>query len=135
MANVLVIDDDPTVRDVLGDMLTMAGYCVAAADGITAMDEFERKPFDVVIADIFMPGEDGITTIRRIRDQDPFVGIVAITGGAKCGTYDVLRIRRAGRRSRVVEADLAGEAAGDRRRSARAAPIALRLEALGRKHW
>ena len=92
MANILVIDDDPTVRDVLGDMLTMAGYHVAAADGITAMDEFERKPFDVVIADIFMPGEDGITTIHRIRDQDPFVGIVAITGGAKCGTYDVLRI-------------------------------------------
>ncbi len=92
MANVLLIDDDPMVREVLGDMLTTAGYRVAAADGITAMDEFETNPFDIVIADIFMPGEDGITTIRKIRDQDPFVGIVAITGGAKCGTYDVLRI-------------------------------------------
>ncbi len=37
-------------------------------------------------------GEDGITTIRKIRDQDPFVGIVAITGGAKLGSCDVLRI-------------------------------------------
>jgi CheY-like chemotaxis protein len=92
MANVLLIDDDPMVRDVLGDMLATAGYRVAAADGVTAMDEFESTPFDIVIADIFMPGEDGITTIRRIRDQDPFVGIVAITGGAKSGNYDVLRI-------------------------------------------
>lgn len=92
MANVLLIDDDPAVRDVLGDMLTAAGHRVAPADGVTAMDEFESNPFDIVIADIFMPGEDGITTIRKIRDQDPFVGIVAITGGAKLGSYDVLRI-------------------------------------------
>lgn len=93
MANILLVDDDPTVRDTLGEMLSLAGHHVAeAADGVAAIEKFEKSDFDIVIADIFMPGEDGIGTIRRIRDQDPFVGIVAITGGSKSLNYDVLRI-------------------------------------------
>ncbi len=93
MAEILLIDDEPAIRDLLAEILTSAGHGVEqAADGVAALEKFAERPFDIVIADIFMPGEDGIATIRKIRDQDPFVGIVAITGGARREGYDVLRI-------------------------------------------
>ena len=93
MANILLIDDDPDIRDALGDLLSADGHGVeTASDGEAALEKFAGRAFDVVIADIFMPGEDGIGTIRKIRDQDPFVGIVAISGGNKSAGYDVLRM-------------------------------------------
>jgi CheY-like chemotaxis protein len=93
MAHILLIDDDPTVREALSRMLTAVGHGVAEAeDGEAGIAKFAAGMYDVVIADIFMPGEDGIGTIRRIRDQDPFLGIVAISEGRACAQYDVLRI-------------------------------------------
>ncbi|HXE17857.1 MAG TPA: response regulator [Stellaceae bacterium] len=52
------------------------------------LEKFAGCAFDVVIADIFMPGEDGIGAIPKIRDQDPFVGIVAISGGGCAARLD-----------------------------------------------
>jgi CheY-like chemotaxis protein len=93
MAKILLIDDDETVRHSIHDMLTSAGHGVEeAVDGVSGIEKFARDTFDIVISDIFMPGEDGIGTIRKIRDQDPFVGIVAISEDYPSGRYDVLRM-------------------------------------------
>jgi two-component system response regulator MprA len=89
MAHILVIDDNPAVLDTVCDMLATAGHAAEGAlDGIAGLEKFQRAKFDVVISDIFMPREDGIGTIRKIRRTDPSVGIIAISGGAVIGTAD-----------------------------------------------
>jgi DNA-binding response OmpR family regulator len=94
MAHILVIDDNPAVLDALCDMLATAGHAAEGAlDGIAGFEKFRRGKFDVVISDIFMPREDGIGTIRKIRRADSRVGIIAMSGGAHVATADqVLRI-------------------------------------------
>lgn len=89
MAHILVIDDNPAVLDLVCDMLASAGHAAEGAlNGIAGFDKFQRGTFDVVISDIFMPQEDGLGTIRRIRRKDPSVGIIAISGGALISTAD-----------------------------------------------
>ncbi|MGE0546168.1 MAG: sigma-54-dependent transcriptional regulator [Kofleriaceae bacterium] len=83
MADVLLVDDVPTVRLVLGRSLTDAGYRVTAvADGFEALEELRRKSFDVVISDVRMPKMDGLTLFRRIREQAPGTDVILITGQA-----------------------------------------------------
>ncbi|HEY5208448.1 MAG TPA: response regulator [Stellaceae bacterium] len=96
MAHILLIDDNEMIRETVNDMLASAGHGVEEAfDGIDGIEKFEQGhgKYDVVISDIFMPGEDGIGTIRRIRHDDPDVGIIAISGGGQAGSaQDVLRM-------------------------------------------
>lgn len=66
MATILVVDDDPGVRDVIE--LSLDGYDVLLAeDGLDALDQLAREDVDVVVLDIMMPRLDGIATLRRIR--------------------------------------------------------------------
>ena len=66
--HILVVDDDPIIRQVLDQYLTRQGYRVSiAADG-TEMDRLiEREGVDVVILDLGIPGEDGLSIARRLR--------------------------------------------------------------------
>ncbi|MEQ8165748.1 MAG: response regulator [Alphaproteobacteria bacterium] len=78
----LVIDDDDAVRDTLCDMLEEIGLRTAAAeDGEKGIRLFKAEPPDVVVTDILMPVMEGIETIIRIRQIDPDVPIIAISGG------------------------------------------------------
>jgi CheY-like chemotaxis protein len=82
VAHILLIDDNDMVRETVNDMLASAGHGVEeASDGLAGLEKFAPGKFDVVISDVFMPGEDGIGTIRKIRREDSDVGIVAISGG------------------------------------------------------
>jgi DNA-binding response OmpR family regulator len=94
MAHILVIDDNPAILDALCDILATAGHAAEGAlDGIAGFEKFRRGEFDVVISDIFMPREDGIGTIMKIRRADPNVGIIAMSGGALTSSADhVLRM-------------------------------------------
>ena len=69
-ATVLVVDDDPNVRDVLRRYLHRAGYRVVdAADGETALEQATRHTPDLVILDVMLPGLDGLDVCARLREK------------------------------------------------------------------
>ncbi|MBX5441647.1 MAG: response regulator transcription factor [Solirubrobacteraceae bacterium] len=65
----LVVDDEHTVRHALERALRLEGFAVStAADGHEALDAIARRPPEVVVLDVTMPGLDGIEVVRRVRD-------------------------------------------------------------------
>jgi len=77
---VLVVDDDPTVSDVVRRYLERAGFAVAlAADGPAALTAFTREQPDLVVLDLMLPGIDGLEVCRRLRDRAPDVPVVMLT--------------------------------------------------------
>jgi len=78
---VLVVDDDETFRLMLMETLKLCGYNVAgSADGRTAIAALEQGHISAVITDVKMPGMDGISLAKSIRDKWPEIPIVMITG-------------------------------------------------------
>ncbi|SRR5260221_3711133 len=79
---VLVVDDDPAIREMLADYLGDHGYAVAqAASGVAMRAEMERACPAVVLLDIGLPGEDGLTLARFLREHYE-VGIIMVTGAS-----------------------------------------------------
>jgi DNA-binding response OmpR family regulator len=79
-ARVLVVDDDPEIRNLLAEYLSTHGYEVALADGGEAMRaQIARHPPAVVLLDIGLPGEDGLALARFLRERYD-LGIIMITG-------------------------------------------------------
>jgi DNA-binding NtrC family response regulator len=60
-----------------------------ASDGEMGMQLLEREPAEVVITDIFMPGQDGILTLRQIRKRFPAVKVIVMSGGDSTGLLDM----------------------------------------------
>ena len=86
MHSILVIDDEPDVRDAVKRVLDRAGYAVRTAESaVDALAELESIPTDVVITDIIMPKVDGVQVIESIRKVFPLVRIIAISGGGNFG--------------------------------------------------
>ena len=84
MVRVLVIDDNPDMRDATRDILEGAGYAVdLASDGALGLVLQRARPADIVITDIFMPNQDGIETIARLRSEFPRVKVIAMSGGGE----------------------------------------------------
>jgi CheY-like chemotaxis protein len=81
MARILIVDDDNAVRTTIKLLLERAGHSVvAASDGRSGLAQFETDAFDLLFLDIFMPGMDGIETMRLIHQQRPRVPIIVISG-------------------------------------------------------
>ena len=81
MAQILVIDDDPSVRVTIEQILQSAGHAViSAVDGREGVDIFRANPVDVVITDLYMPNQEGLETIRELRSRFPTVAIIAMSG-------------------------------------------------------
>ena len=79
---VLVVDDDPAIREMLADYLGDHGYEVTqAANGAALRAEMERVRPAVVLLDIGLPGEDGLTLARFLRERYE-VGIIMVTGAS-----------------------------------------------------
>jgi DNA-binding response OmpR family regulator len=90
VSRILVIDDDPDVRGSLSKILTRAGYeVVVAAEGAAGIELQHNEPADVIITDIFMPGLDGLQTIRQLKKEGSAVRIIAVSGGDRTGTVDL----------------------------------------------
>jgi DNA-binding response OmpR family regulator/class 3 adenylate cyclase len=83
VVRILVVDDDPDVRDFLHDYLSEHGYEVFEADSAEAMRAFvaERVP-DVVLLDVGLPGEDGLSLARYLRERFD-IGIIMISGAGE----------------------------------------------------
>src|SRR5262245_41019030 len=80
MLDVLLVDDEPSIRLSVGDALTAAGYNVTlAADGGEAAALISSRVFDVVVSDIRLPRMDGLTLFRRIRAESPATDVILIT--------------------------------------------------------
>ncbi len=79
--SVLVVDDEPDVRELLKDILETAGYEVLTArNGREAIERLTAAAVDLIITDLVMPEQEGIETIVRIRKDYPDVHILAISG-------------------------------------------------------
>ena len=66
----LVVDDEPAVRDALARALRLEGYEVElAADGREALAALAERPADAVVLDVLMPGLDGLEVCRRLRAE------------------------------------------------------------------
>lgn len=95
MSAILVIDDDPSVRQVVSEMLKQAGHEVTMAEnGREALGMLAGHRFDLVITDLIMPEQEGIETIQEIRRHNEHLPIVAISGGGRLGPGDYLQTAR-----------------------------------------
>lgn len=82
-SRVFIVDDDPTVREFLCDYLTESGFDVAAADGGPALRRLlEQTVPHVVLLDVGLPGEDGLTLARFVRERFD-VGIIIVSGAGE----------------------------------------------------
>ena len=76
----LVVDDDPRLRDLLRRYLGENGFQVFVADnGVTTNRLWLRERFDALILDLMMPGEDGLQILRRLREQKDMTPIIMLT--------------------------------------------------------
>ncbi|MFD5435262.1 response regulator transcription factor [Kitasatospora sp. NPDC127067] len=79
-ARLLVVDDEPALRDALESSLAFEGYEVATAtDGYEALESVERDRPDLVLLDIMMPRMDGLTAVRRMRSRGDTVPVLMLT--------------------------------------------------------
>src|SRR3989475_3755844 len=81
METVLVVDDEPTIRDVVVQYLRREGYAtLEAGDGETARDLLERETPSLVVLDLMLPGTDGLTLCRWIRSRSdlPVIMVTAL---------------------------------------------------------
>ena len=90
MARIIVIDDQEPIRRIVRRALEHEGHEVLdASAGEMGVRLLEQHAADVVITDIFMPGQDGILTLRQIRKQFPAVKVIVISGGDSSGLLDL----------------------------------------------
>lgn len=87
MAKILVIDDEPSIRTVLRDILEMENYEVEEAkDGIDALSKIKKHKFDAAICDIKMPKMDGLELLERINVLSPDTPVIMISGHGNIAT-------------------------------------------------
>src|SRR4029079_19449355 len=84
---VLVVDDDPGIRDALRMILEYEGYQVlTAADGKSALSSLDAERVDAVLLDIKMPGMDGLETLDRIAEREAAPPVLMISGHGDIAT-------------------------------------------------
>jgi len=78
--SLLVIDDEPEIRESLETLLSMEGYAIeTAADARSGAERMERKPFDLVLLDVMLPDRSGLDLLQEIRAANPALPVVMIT--------------------------------------------------------
>jgi len=97
---ILVIDDDPYIRDACSEILEPGGYSVIrAADGTSGLKMAGENSIDLVLLDLKMPGIDGMEVLKRLKADDPDTPVIVITAygtiesavqAVKLGAFDFL---------------------------------------------
>lgn len=84
MKTILIIDDERQIRVMLRNMLENEGYHVFdASDGNVAIDIYKENKIDLVITDLIMPEKEGLETIFELKQKDPDMKIIAMSGGGR----------------------------------------------------
>src|SRR5436190_14254518 len=87
MANVLIIDDEKSIRKTLSEILSYEGYIIdEAGDGEEGLKKFSEKTYDVVLCDIKMPKLDGIEFLDRSKQINPDIPVIMISGHGNIDT-------------------------------------------------
>ena len=97
---ILIVDDEPSIVQSLKGLLSDEGFEVMTApNGYEALKAIERESPDLVLLDIWMPGIDGIETLKEIKANNPFIQVIVITGhgnvetavkATKLGAFDLI---------------------------------------------
>jgi two-component system response regulator (stage 0 sporulation protein F) len=88
MASILIADDDDAVQQIIKILLQRSGHQVTGAnDGRKALQLFRESMFDLLIVDIFMPGMDGLETMKLVHEYRPNVPIIVISGHSFSARY------------------------------------------------
>ena len=78
---ILVVDDEESIRCVFSDMISLMGFEVAVSgSGDDALGQFLKSSFDLVLTDLNMPGIDGWTLARHMKEISPGTRVVLVTG-------------------------------------------------------
>ncbi|TSA56586.1 MAG: sigma-54-dependent Fis family transcriptional regulator, partial [Planctomycetaceae bacterium] len=78
---VLIVDDEPSIRTTVSEALLEMGYDVdTAADGVEAINKFEKKAFEVVITDVKLPKVSGMEVLRGIKSISTHTPVIVMTG-------------------------------------------------------
>jgi len=87
-ARLLIVEDDPEMRDLLRKVLEKEGYQVSvAADSREATACLSRIPFDLVVTDMLMPDDGGLELLQVIRETRPSLPVIIITAFGDWGSY------------------------------------------------
>ena len=96
-----IIDDEPIIHEVLGELLTTEGYAIElSSNGEEALKKQPEFEFDLILLDLLMPGMDGITVLKELKKIDPSAVIIIITAYAsvesaieamKTGAFDYIQ--------------------------------------------
>ena len=85
-SRILLVDDNHVVRDMLVDLVGSLGYRAdAAGSGAEALALFDRGQYDVVLTDLVMPGMSGWEVLAALRQRDPQLPIIILTGTPAIG--------------------------------------------------
>ena len=100
MHNILIVDDEPGIRQSLKGVLEDEGYKASVAEsGEACIESLRKRPFDVVLLDVWLPGMDGLETLEKVRETENAPEVIMISGhgtietavrATKLGAYDFL---------------------------------------------
>jgi len=98
--SILIVDDEPSILQSFEGLLTDEGFeVVTASNGYEALKIIEQDPPDIVLLDIWMPGIDGLETLKEIRATNPHIPVIMVTGhgtietavnATKIGAFDFI---------------------------------------------
>lgn len=80
---VLLVDDEEEFTEILSERMKTRGFDVDVTNsGLNALEKVNQKSYDVIVLDLYMPGMDGIDTLKHLVEQNPDLQIIFLTGQA-----------------------------------------------------
>lgn len=95
-SSILVIDDNPQIRQLLSEYLTDKGFSVAIAEtGMAGINQYAESEPDLIITDIVMPDMEGVELVKMIRERNQEIPIIVMSGGgSSCSPETYLKYAR-----------------------------------------
>ena len=81
MATILVVEDEPTIREMVCELVGANHYCLCFRTAEEALEALARAPADVIVTDVKLPGMDGVELMRRALELRPELPVILISGG------------------------------------------------------